>query len=68
MKNRKVRQIRVHIGIHLNMQVLSSVNAEKHGVEMELWPMGIYIKSPKEEKMIPFGNIHDVDFYVEEKK
>ena len=61
MKSRKVRQIRCHVGVQVKHQVLTSVDVTRHGVTMELMPMGVYIDAGSVETIIPYANIHSLD-------
>ncbi len=57
MKNHKVLNLRTHLG---GLHGKTSFDAVKDKVDMELWPVGVYIKSIDSkpvEMLIPFPNI-----------
>ena len=69
MKNRKCKRITCHIGVPLNFNVLTTVQAEKHHVTMELWPVGVHVKSNqegKDELVVPYSNIQMIDLLPDE--
>lgn len=62
MKDKKVTHISSHIGI--GNTAMTSVNAKSHEAEMELTPVGVYVKlagpAPKRQLMeylVPFSNL-----------
>jgi len=62
---RQIKAIRTHIGVQLVPGVFNSVDSEKQNVEMELWPMGVYVcqkVSPKGpvEFVIPYPNVQQI--------
>lgn len=70
--NRKVLNIRCHVGAGIQSKLgffKSHNNTEADG-DMELWPMGVYIK--KYKLLVPFTNITsmtlDVEIEEEEKR
>ncbi len=60
MKNRKVLNLRTHVG---GLYGKTSYDSEQHECDMELLPIGVLIKSIKgkpAELFIPFANIIEV--------
>lgn len=69
MKNDKIKQVFLHIGVNIHQKVLTGVNADVHQVEIEFYPKsvpsGVMIKSSQIKKFIPFTNITSVELYIE---
>jgi hypothetical protein len=62
MKNRVVKSIRTHVGVHVENQELTSIT-EKHSKEMELLPTGVLVKNVMvkgvaHDLFVPHTNIH----------
>jgi hypothetical protein len=62
VKNKRVALIRVHVGVTAAGNVHTSFHHEKHRCEMELWPMGVYVRFQKngEEHVIPYSNVQSI--------
>lgn len=70
-QNRPVKAVRIHIGVQINHTVTTSLVADTHKVEMELWPMGVAYtgKNNKGEAvagLIPYSNIQSLEMFPEE--
>jgi hypothetical protein len=60
MKNRKVLNLRTHVG---GLHGKTSYDASQHECDMELWPVGVLLKSIKGRvvnTLIPFANVVEV--------
>lgn len=69
MKGRRVRRITTHIGVQLTGMVKNSVSADAPmSCEMEMLPMGVYIKHKSMERIIPYANIQAIDLYPDDAK
>lgn len=60
MPNRKVQQIRCHIGVQIHHEVKTCVDADKNDCEMQLTPVGVSFSKLGVEKIVPFSNIHEI--------
>lgn len=67
--NRKVKQVRSHLGVQLKGGVHNSIDAEKHKVEMIYLPngsVGIRQGNGEADMAVGSANVHSVYFYPEE--
>lgn len=60
MKNKTIKQIKCHIGIHYVGGDLT-IEIKKHKVEMELVPAGVYVKGEKYQFIVPYPNITHIE-------
>lgn len=58
--NRKVKSLQTHIGVQLKNQVVTGIKTDRHGVYMELQPMGVYVQQGDVESIIPYANVVQV--------
>lgn len=68
MKNRKVLQLRTHIAGILSV---NSYDHKLHKAEMELTPVGVFVRVFKEKPtsvLVPFANIIEVVLAPEEEE
>ncbi len=60
----KVKGLRCHIGVQIakNQPIETSVNADKHGLELYTQDNGILIEGPKlkDPSVVPYPNIHQI--------
>lgn len=60
----KVKGLRCHIGVQIakNQPIETSVNAEKHGIELYTQDNGVLIEGPKlkDPSVVPYPNIHQI--------
>lgn len=60
----KVKGLRCHIGVQIqkNHPIETSVNAEKHGIELYTQENGVLIEGEKlkEPSVVPYPNIHQI--------
>ena len=65
MKNRKVLNLRTHLG---GLYGKTSYDSKRDDVEMEIWPVGVYIKSIKGKYagvLVPYPNCVEVQLEPE---
>ena len=66
MKNRKVLNLRTHVG---GILAVTTYDHIQHKAVMELWPVGVYISSFKgvaRSTLVPFANIIECQLAPEE--
>jgi hypothetical protein len=66
MKNKKITQVRFHIGINVAGQVLTSIDEQRDKAKMELLPVGVHFSVRGEERIVPFSNVLQISV-VEQK-
>jgi len=66
MKNRKVKMVRMHVGVQLGTTVHTSVDHIRQEAEMEITPIGVYVKTKGKEFVLPHGNIHSIELLPED--
>lgn len=67
MKNKKLTQVRFHIGVNIAGQVLTSADTKTPATELELLPVGVHVKIRGHERIVPFANCLQISVEDEKK-
>lgn len=60
---KKIVSIALHAAKIVEGQMVHTVGAKRLGVTLTLGPLGVHVKGPHTDKLIPYSNIPEIEYY-----